>query len=114
MQRDTQTILSSCCQQEGIAFYFGSIFREMCRSCWAFLVAQTVKNLPAMQETWVLSPMAMGTIGLEQTPPSLTFIPGHHLLVPATLVVTLVTQYRVTDPDRADQSPKAQISAKTT
>ena len=22
---------------------------------WAFLVAETVKNLPAMQETWVLS-----------------------------------------------------------
>ena len=55
MQRDTQTILSGCCQQEGIAFYFASIFREMCGSCWASLVAQTVKNLPAMQETWVQS-----------------------------------------------------------
>ena len=22
-------------------------------NCWAFLVAQLVKNLPAMQETWV-------------------------------------------------------------
>ena len=58
MQRDTQTILSGCCQQEGIAFYFGSIFREMCGSCWASLVAQTVKNLPAMQETRVLLPIA--------------------------------------------------------
>ena len=113
MQRYTQSILSGCCQQEGIAFYFGSIFREMCGSCWASLEAQTVKNLPAMQETRVLSPMAMGTIGLETTPPP-TFILGHHLLVPATLMVTLVTQYRVTNPDRADQSPKAQISAKTT
>ena len=25
------------------------------RNSWAFLVAQTVKNLPAMQETWVPS-----------------------------------------------------------
>ena len=27
----------------------------MCIQYWASLVAQTVKNLPAMQETWVLS-----------------------------------------------------------
>ena len=73
MQRDTQTILSGCCQQEGTAFYFGSVFREMYGSCWASLVAQKVKNLPAMQETRVLSPMAMGTIGLEQ-PLSLSHI----------------------------------------
>ena len=28
---------------------------KICRSSWASLVSQVVKNLPAMQETWVLS-----------------------------------------------------------
>ena len=34
----------------GLEMGVGRYFDE---SSWVFLVAQTVKNLPAMQETWV-------------------------------------------------------------
>ena len=35
---------------------FNGMRQEKCPVCnWAFLVAQMVKNLPAMQETWVQS-----------------------------------------------------------
>ena len=36
--------------------YLPSLLPHSCLSIWAFLVAQAVKNLPAMQETWVLIP----------------------------------------------------------
>ena len=44
------------------------------RPCWASLVAQTVKNLPAIQETWVRS--------LDQEDPLEKKVATHSNLVP--------------------------------
>ena len=32
-----------------------NLFTHLMNTCWAFLVAQMIKNLPAMLETWVQS-----------------------------------------------------------
>ena len=53
---------------------------------------------------WVLSPMAVRTAGMKYLLSLPTFTAGPHL-VPAMLMGTLVTQDRVADPGRADQSP---------
>ena len=42
-----------------------NLFTHLMNICWAFLVAQMIKNLPAMLETWVQSvghedPLEMG------------------------------------------------------
>ena len=49
------TLILSGQSLENKSGYIPSLLTRSCLSTWAFLVAQTVKNLPAMQETWVLS-----------------------------------------------------------
>ena len=49
------TLLLAGQSLENKSGYLPSLLPNSCLSTWAFLVAQTVKNLPAMRETWVRS-----------------------------------------------------------
>ena len=44
--------------------------------CWASLMAQTVKNLPAMQETWVRSLGREEPLEKGMAIPTSVFLPG--------------------------------------
>lgn len=57
-----------------------------------------------------LTSLVMWIPGLGQHPFP-RFLLGPHFPVPGMLMATLGTLYKVTGPGRADQSPRAQISA---
>ena len=74
---------------------------------WLFTVALCLGGV------WVSHPWWCGQLARNTPFPSRS-PPVSHLPVPTTLVVTLGTHCQVIGPEKADQSPKAQISAEPT
>lgn len=73
---------------------------------WLFTVASCLGR--GVSHPWWCGQLARNTPFPSRSPPV------SHLPVPATLVVTLGTHCQVTGPEKADQSPKAQLSAEPT